>query len=147
MPLKKADLETMDLADIVDAGVDRKRLITTYTGELDLIKTVVRDEAVKKLPEADSQSVLLYGTQQGSVQVTFLEPTYKVALRGGMTPEGLRAALGDDLFSLLFVEEHLVKPTKEYGEKVLGVTDDLLRDILGNNVTAVPSTPRVTFSK
>lgn len=147
MPLKKADLEQMDIAEVVDAGVDRKRLITSYTGELDLIKTVVRDEAAKQLPEADSQSVLLYGTQQGSVQVTFLEPTYKVKLKAGMTPESLRAALGDDLFDLLFVEEHTVKPTKEYGEKVLSVEDEILLDLLGNNVQATTPTPRVTFSK
>jgi hypothetical protein len=147
MPLKKADLETMDLADVVDAGVDRKRLITSYTGELDLIKTLVRDEAAKQLPEADSQSILLYGTQQGSVQVTFLEPSYKVKLKGGMTPAGLRAALGDDLFDLLFVEEHTGKPTKEYGEQMLSVTEEGLLDILGSNVAATTPTPRVTFSK
>lgn len=130
-----------DTKAVVDFAIEANRTVTATSRELNEAKAHLREEA--KAQGDGSWSVDIEGNL-GTATVVFDKDAPKT--KRGQDLKDIEPNLSDETFARLFTKEVVVKPVKDFVEKL----DDLSaaeREVVARFIDVKPTTPKVYLPK
>ena len=135
--------EDSTVEEYVEVGTVFFAVITSATGTLNEVKTVLREDALEELNRTPGQA-FFNGDAEGEATVTVPNPKLKLVKDADIG--ALQSTLGVE-FSKFFTTKITHTPCKGAGDLVAALPPGAARSLLLASLKETPETPRVSFRR
>lgn len=144
--LRRLRTLTMTISDNTDIGeiISIGREIWRLDAECHKVKGLVKDRVRSETKGLEPGHYDLDGLDYSVVEINVAES--RPTMRNGTSQENIVAVLGSNLFRKLFTSKVLVRPRRDFRDKVIDLDPDTAAKVLGF-IDNVVNKPRLSFTR